>query len=305
MTLVAESKKVINGTNFDFSATGNPSSSSSKTVNTLNKKDGNLTVAYNEIEGAYTHNVSASGNTVTVKQTARYYNEFVAELYGKTLEINLPVEVKTSGYEKLSENESVTEKSQLYNVNYTASQSTISASASQEVEIIIAKSSFESETVLFASRTVTFDKLQSPKVYDCVVTSVSTGGNNFKYREVYADGSKSSWTLESLSAANFNYIEEGMKNSNAALAIYNHKNVDGSRVGYLRDFLSIANQIIYFAYGCPQSTFDAINATMFGKLENCILGSAKADDNGVIKMTCSAGYYNDKIISQEETITLY
>jgi hypothetical protein len=239
-----------------------------------------------------------------VKQTARYYNEFVATLYGKTLEINLPVEVKTSGYEKVSANETVTEKSQLYNVNYTASQSTMSASAKQEVEIVIAKSSFESETVLFASRTVTFDKLQSPKVYDCVVTSVNAGGNNFKYREVYADGSKSAWTSESLSAANFKFIEDGMKNGNAALAIYNHKNVDGLRVGYLRDFLSTASQIIYFAYGCPQSTFDAINATMFGRLETCILGSATAE-NGVIEMTCSAGYYNDKLISPEETITLY
>jgi succinylglutamate desuccinylase len=97
-----------------------------------------------------------------------------------------------------------------------------------------------------------------------------------------------------------------MQNSNAALAIYNHKNVDGLRVGYLRDFLSDAGQVIYFAYNCPQSTFDKVNSTMFGKLEACTLGVAKSVDDSELKiMSCQAGKYNEGIISPAESIYFY
>lgn len=303
LSIETEERKVVNGQNLTLSVGANPSEVSKEIVNNFSKNDGNLVVTYNEVEAVYSQFVTASGNNVELKQNVRYYNTFVAELYGETLEIDLPVSVlaeKKEGAETVN-NGAI---SCLYNINYTASQSSLTASASQEVEIVMSAISFEGERVLYANRTVTFDALQSPKVYDCVVTSVNAGGNNFKYREVYADGSKSAWTSESLSAANFKFIEDGMKNGNAALAIYNHKNVDGLRVGYLRDFLSTASQVIYFAYNCPQSTFDGVNSTMFGQLASCILGTAIAD--GELKvMSCAAGNYKESTISPAETIYFY
>jgi hypothetical protein len=193
----------------------------------------------------------------------------------------------------------------LYNINYTASQGSLTASATQEVEIVVSAISFEGEKVLWANRTVTFDALQSPKVYDCVVTSVTAGGNNFRYREVFADGSKGAWKTEALSSDNFDFISKGMKNANAALAIYNHKNVDGMKVGFLRDFLSSAGQVIYFANNCPQSTFDKVNSTMFGQLEACILGTAKEEGSDLKVMSCQAGKYNDSTISPAEKVYFY
>ena len=304
LSVNTESKKTVNGQNSDFAVNGNPALSSTKTVKSLSKKDGNLTVAYDEYEDTYSHKVKASGSDVELKQTVKYYNKFVATLYGEKLEIDLPASVGFSDYQKVNETATTSATSYLYNVNYTASQSSLTASAKQEVEIVVAKTSFDGETVLYANRTVTFDKLQSPKVYDCVVTSVLSGGNNYHYREVFADGSKGAWKSEALSSADFEFISKGMKNANAALAIYNHKNVDGSRVGYLRDFLSDAGQVIYFANNCPQSTFDKVNSTMFGQLDACVLGAAKEVD-GVMVMSCIAGNYNNATISPAETIYLY
>ena len=305
LTLSTETRKVVNGQNLNFSVGVNPSEVSNNVVNNFSKEDGALSVTYNEFESVYSHIVTASGNDVELKQDVKYYNTFVATLYGERVEINLPVSLNVEKTEKGNEVVNNGTISCLYNINYTASQSSLTASATQEVEIVVSAISFEGEKVLWANRTVTFDALQSPKVYDCVVTSVMAGGNNFRYREVFADGSKGAWVSESLSSSNFDFISSGMKNNNSALAIYNHKNVDGPRVGYLRDFLSNpASQIIYFAYDCPQSTFDNVNATMFGKLEACILGTGV--QSGDLKvMNCTAGKYNEGTISPAETIYFY
>ena len=67
--------------------------SSSNSVNSLNKKDGQLSVTYNEYEKITEQLVSASGNTLTNQQVVKYYNNFNVEFEGETETIDLNVNV--------------------------------------------------------------------------------------------------------------------------------------------------------------------------------------------------------------------
>jgi hypothetical protein len=94
-----------------------------------------------------------------------------------------------------------------------------------------------------------------------------------------------------------------MKADNSALAIYFHKNVDGAKVGYLWDYLSwnTDKQVIYFSFNCPDATVDHVNFTMFGNLEDSILGKG-VTEGALVKMVCEAGIYNGNTISPAETV---
>lgn len=295
--------KTVYGNNFEFNMGTSVVEVSKNAVQSGLKEEANsLVITYSEYETIYNHTSTASGKSVVTQQTVSHNNDFVVEFGGATKNITLPVKVMA----KTSQAGDVVTEGQVakvkVDITYEATMENLTASDVQEVNICVNAIYFENQTILKVNRTVTFDAIQSPRVYDCALTQDvnNSSAHNFYYREIVGGVAKA-WQVVSLSADQYKYISDGLKQSGSALAIYFHKNVDGPKVGYLRDYISTAKQVIYFAYGYTASTVDNVNFAMFGKLDSSILGSGVAE-GCLLKMVCKEGVYNNSTISPAETI---
>jgi hypothetical protein len=286
----------------DFTLTfGQLAEASKTTINSYEESFNGMVVTYNEHEKMYSHVYTASGNQLTAEPKVRYFNDFVVSFGGEVKNIELPLNVEyvdtTSGAVTVEGDEA---KKQ-YVVSYKASLTEMERTAQQEVNIIVDAITFDNQRVMFANRTITFSGLQSPRVYDCVITEVNNNGaHNFVYREI-VNGQPQGWEFVSLSDENFSFITEGLNKPNSALAIHFHKNVTGPQVGYLLDRLESDKQVLYYSQDNPHTTLDNVTFAMFGKLETPILGQGYAKGS-LVQVECRAGVYNKKEISPAQTL---
>jgi hypothetical protein len=300
LDLSTEDLKTVYGENFDFTL-GKNLVEGSKDPSDKEMNNNGLVVSYKEYNGLYHHTSTASGNNVTTEQKVSYYNDFVVTYGGEVKNIEFPLSVKAKSFTKGEvEVEGSTAKVRV-NIEYEATIANLTATASQDIDVVINAIAFDNQKVLYANRTITFSGLQSPRVYDCVITEVNNNGaHNFVYREI-VNGQPQGWEFVSLSDENFSFITEGLRKSGSALAIHFHKNVTGPQVGYLLDRLESDKQVLYYSQGNPHTTLDNVTFAMFGELETPILGQGSAKGS-LIEVECKAGVYNKKEISPAQTL---
>jgi hypothetical protein len=266
--------------------------------------DHSMTVTYKEYENTYSHEYTASGKTILAKQHVRYYNEFVVSFGGEEHKIDLPINTLCTGFEAKDIEIEGSVVTLPFVVSYEAKQDRLVSTAKQEVSIVIDAIAFDGQKSLFANRSISFDGLKSPRVFDCVVLITNNGEYNFAYREI-VDGVHGQWFFEPLSNEAFEAIEKGLQKSNSSLSVFFKKEngVTTTKVGYLIHYPD-GNYIHYHAFGEAILPIDNVNMVMFGQLKSPILGTG-AKTNSLLKMECEAGVYDKKTISPKEIVYLY
>ena len=290
-------------------------SSQKSLVKDLSESKEFMTVLYKEYEDVYNHTSAASRNkTVITTQKIRYYDEFIVSFADSTITIMFNPEVN---YVRDVMQQPVVDEDRVYvdvDITYEASMAGMTATKVQEVELFIDNLiSFPGEKVLYANRTISFPKRESPQAYDCVLTQVDNGGYKYRYREVYMNKSHGTWKTKDLSDAEYKFIiTDGLEGKNyvtSALAVYYRENVNGAQIGYLEDFYKTNKTVTYQSYGLSHFTADNVFFALFdkGSFNGPILGTAtkSLDLDGLMIMNCQGSLFNGEGISPEEIVAFF
>lgn len=309
LTIECQNKVIVEGNSFNFSVNGGCSQVNSQIVNTFKSEDNGMVVNYEEVKETFHQAYSACGSTVTVNQTVNCYNNFHVEFGGEIREIVIPLTIY-SGAPTLGSTEVINnEAHKLATVPYTATLAGMSASASQEVEMIIRAISFDGQRVIEAYRTLSTNSHTSWYVYDCVLTETTNGADHYyHYREI-VNGVEGAWISEKLTNENYAFITNKAYFSGHGkygLAIYYHKNYSGPFVGVVTDDIGGSyNEVVYHAFGKEQKTVTASRFAVFGELNTAIAGSS-VEENGLIKMTCQEVTLNEtQVLSNAGVVYFY
>jgi hypothetical protein len=306
VSMECQERVVVEGNSFNFSVNGGCYQVNSQVVNTFQSENNGMVVNYEAVEETFHQNYSACGNAVTVNQTVNCYNNFRVEFGGETKEIKLPVSITNGNAQMASVEVSGNEAHRMVTVPYNANQSGATASASQEVDMVIKAITFDGQRVVEAYRTISTNSHEAWLVYDCVLAT--DGSRNFyHYREI-VNGVPGAWVSEELTDENYEFITD--KSSYAGhgkygLAIYYHKNHGGPFVGVVTDDINGAKEVVYHAHGKQRKTVTASRFAVFGKLNTAIAGSS-VEDNGLMKMTCQEVTLNEtQVISPAGEVYFY
>lgn len=319
LSLACGAPQVVTGTNFNFAAGQKTTLVSETTVNTLTQDNNSMVVTYDEVETMFQHSSTASGNTVITNQTTRHYDNFVVTFGGKEEVIDIsklsvyPQE-KTEG--SVDVVTGVAQKTIV--VPFKAEYAGLTATANQEITIVIEAISFAGQRVVEAYRTISFNQHESCMVYDCVLTrSEDNSDHYFHYREIVNEVPQA-WVSEKLTQENYNFItNKSYFLGKYALAVYYHRDVTGPRVGVLGDDInSENNEVIYHAYGkvnnsstesekvLPRKTVKGSRFSVFGKLNSAIAGTG-VEENGLINLTTQVVTFGDQTVCQAGTLYFY
>jgi hypothetical protein len=319
LSLACGAPKVVNGTNFNFVAGQKTTLVSEITVNTLTEDNNSMVVSYDEVETMFQHSSTASGNTVITNQTTRHYDNFKVTFGGKEEVIDLgklsvyPQE-KTEG--SVEVNTGVAQKTIV--VPFKAEYAGLTATANQEITIVVEAIAFAGQRVVEAYRTISFNQHESCMVYDCVLTrSEDNAEHYFHYREIVNEVPQA-WVSEKLTQENYNFItNKSYFLGQYALAVYYHRDVNGPRVGVLGDDINSSNnEVIYHAFGkvnnlptesekvLPRKTVKGSRFSVFGKLNSAIAGTG-VEENGLIKLTTQVVTFGDQTVCQAGTVYFY
>jgi hypothetical protein len=203
-------------------------------------------------------------------------------------------------------------------VPFKAEYAGLTATANQEITIVVEAIAFAGQRVVEAYRTISFNQHESCMVYDCVLTrSENNSEHYFHYREIVNEVPQA-WVSEKLTQENYNFItNKSYFLGQYALAVYYHRDVTGPRVGVLGDDInSENNEVIYHAYGkvknlptesekvLPRKTVKGSRFSVFGKLNSAIAGTGVEED-GLIKLTTQVVTFGDQTVCQAGTVYFY
>lgn len=318
LSLACGTPQVVTGTNFKFNAGNNVNLVSETTVNTLALDNNSMVVSYEEVETVFNHTSTASGNTVITNQTTRHYDNFVVTFGGKEEVIELG-SLSVYPQEKTEGSVNVTTGAQkTIVVPFKAEYAGLTATANQEITIVVEAIAFAGQRVVEAYRTISFNQHESCMVYDCVLTrSEDNSEHYFHYREI-VNGVPQAWVSEKLTQENYEFItNKSYFLGQYALAVYYHRDVTGPRVGVLGDDInSENNEVIYHAFGkvknsstesekvLPRKTVKGSRFSVFGKLNSAIAGTGVEED-GLIKLTTKVVTFGDQTVCQSSTVYFY
>jgi hypothetical protein len=220
----------VEGNSFNFSVNGGCSQVNSQVVNTFQSENNGMVVNYEAVEETFHQNYSACGNAVTVNQTVNCYNNFRVEFGGETKEIKLPVSVTNGNAQMASVEVSGNEAHRMVTVPYNANQSGATASASQEVDMVVKATVFPGETIRFVNKSVAFNAaLGYGTVFTCMLSETAAGEYKFRYRE---DGA-SVWHDIAIQNDEFNYLYEAVKNQNPEKGLANYCHNGSWKPGFI------------------------------------------------------------------------
>ena len=309
LAMECQNRVVVEGNSFNFSLNGSCFSVNKQVLNSLQSENNGMVVEYEDVEETFHQDYTACGNVVTAEQKVFYYNNFKVNFGGETRDIVIPLTVSSGAPTLGSVEVLANEAHKLATVPYTATMAEMTASALQEVEMIIRAISFDGQRVVEAYRTLSTNSHTSWFVYDCVLTETVDGADHYyHYREI-VNGVEGAWVSEKLTEENYAFITNKAYfdgHGKYGLAIYYHKNYSGHFVGVVTDDIGGSyNEVVYHAFGKEQKTVTASRFAVFGELNTAIAGSS-VEENGLIKMTCQEVTLNEtQVLSNAGVVYFY
>ena len=190
-------------------------------------------------------------------------------------------------------------------VIYQAKLDSKTASATQEIQLVMSTISWEDQMVLEAYRTITFNSHTNLMVYDCVLTQSKTDPNRhfFHYRQI-VNKVPQSWETKELTSEEYDFIIAGKnKGGKYALTMHYHKNYGTMNVGYLTD--KCPQEVVYWAYEKTPTTMQGTRFTFLGDLNTAIVGQWIKDGDLIRLVVKNDVIYNGDVVATGGDIYFY